>query len=175
MRVVQVEVTTDDRNRQSNDQHTTNCAGASDDFARPGLRGEITISHSCHGNKAPPKGLWNWVKVWLFVQYDFNIVHDAGEHDHWDQEHEKKKNQFVGTGLQSVDHNLETIRQLYKSAIKQFKSNHITRILRSLLIRQWYYRLSLLKDTRLLTYLNSRITRMTKNIFTFSSSVRNET
>jgi len=75
--IIQAEVAADDRDRQSDDQHATNCASSSNDFSRPSLRSEITVTHRRHGDKAPPEGLWDRVEYRIVIDHYFNVVYDA--------------------------------------------------------------------------------------------------
>lgn len=110
MRIVQVKVAADDRDRQSYDQNSAHGTGATNDFSWPRLWGKVTISHGGHGDETPPEGLWDRGKQWLFVHHDFNVVNNTGKHHHWNEKNEKKKNKLVETGLQCVHHDLQSVR-----------------------------------------------------------------
>merc|ERR1719483_365519 len=47
-----------DRNGQSNDQYTTNCAGRPDNFPDSRLGTDVPIPHCTHGYDGPPKCFW---------------------------------------------------------------------------------------------------------------------
>lgn len=105
------EVAHDHRNGQGNRQYPGDGAEGADQHAHVSLRGHVPVAHRRHGYDGPPQADRDGPKVVLFVDLaPLGVVDERGEDDHADDEEEDEEAEFVGTGLERVDKNLEAGR-----------------------------------------------------------------
>ena len=98
-----VEVTSNNRDRQSCSQHAGNGADAAHKVSQPGGRHEIAIPHRGHGDDAPPEADGDVHELVLHVELGKVDAGGEDEHAHKDEQYEQEQLAQTGPGGQLED------------------------------------------------------------------------